>query len=268
MDLCASMEDGTTDTGGPVQRTGRRTAFRVIAYLMAASGAAFGLFTAVIGIVDESQKIHSLHNVVVASLLLILSAPAALAAARSPEHSRRPLVHLAAVGIAGIATMAISLTVDTFTLPFVLLVGVLWALHQSRDPALPEGRPSPLLLALALAAAIPLVVYAWGQAELQRIDDVSEHDQFFHWVETSFYAVAVLLLGLLASLRPAAYRLSGWSAAAALAILASASLVFADYPSALDTPWAWAALAGSLTFLGVLEWESRRKSPHAGSDSI
>jgi cytochrome bd-type quinol oxidase subunit 2 len=261
------MDDGKPTMTRQGERTRRRTAFRVISIVMAVSGLAFGLFTVVFGLIDKNQKIHSVHNVVVGSLLIVLSAPAAIAAARSPEHSRRPLVHLAAVGIAGIVTMAMSFTLDPFTLPFVLLVGVLWALRQSRDPALPQGRPSPILLVLILAAAIPLAVYAWGQAELQRVDEFSEHDQFFHWVETSFYAVAVLLLGLLASLRPAAYRLSGWSAAAALAILAGASLVFTDYPSALDSSWAWAALAGSLVFLSVLEGESRRKTLHDASAS-
>lgn len=240
------------------QSTGRRRAFRVIAMLMAVSGVAFGLFTAIFGIIEESQRIHAFHNAVVASLLLVLSAPAALVAARAPERSGRPLVHLAAVGIAGLITMALSLTLDPFTLPFIVLVGVLWALRPNREHQIPAGRPSPILLVLVLAAAVPLVVYALGQADLQRIDSSSEHADFYHWVETSFYSVAVLLLGLLTALRPAAHRLSAWSAGVALAVLGGASLALKNHASALDTPWAWAALVGSLVFLVVAEWESRR----------
>jgi hypothetical protein len=245
----------------PAARARRRTAFVVISMIMAVSAGAFGLFTVVFGIVDRGQRIHSVHNVVVGSLLLVLSAPAALAAARSPERSSRLLVHLTAVGIAGIATMAMSLTLDPFTLPFVLLVGLLWTLRQNRDRAYPEEHSSPILAPLALAAAVPLLAYAWGQAELQRVDQTSEHAELFHWVETSFLAVAIVFLGLLASLRPRAYRLSGRSAASVLAILAGASLFFQGYPSALEPGWAWAALAGSLAFLAVLEWESRTKAP-------
>jgi hypothetical protein len=108
-----------------------------------------------------------------------------------------------------------------------------------------------------------LVAYALGQAELQRIDSSSEHAERFHWVEGSFYAIAILLLGLLAAVRPAAFRMTAWIAATALAILSVASLALQTYPSALETGWAWAAVAGSAVFVGVAEWERRRAVPLA-----
>ena len=225
---------------------------------MAMSALAFGLFTAVLGIVSESQAIHGFHNAVVATLLVVISAPAAIAAARAPERSIGPLVHLSVVGVAGLITMALGLTVDPFTLPFIVLVGVLWAVRPSRERPFPRGRPSPILLALVLAAAVPLVAYALGQAELQRIDSTSEHAEFYHWVETSFTAVAVLLLGLLTAVRPVASRLSARSAGVALAVLGGASLALPGRASALDAEWAWAALAGGLVFIAGAAWEARR----------
>lgn len=242
---------------GPPSR-GRRITFRVIATIMAVSGMAFGLFTAVFGVVSESQAIHGFHNAVVATLLVVLSASAAIAAARVPERSIGPLVHLSVVGVAGLITMVLSLTIDPFTLPFIVLVGVLWAVRPSRERPLPPGRPSPILLVLVLAGAVPLVAYALGQAELQRIDSTSEHAEFYHWVETSFTAVAVLLLGLLTTVRPAAYRLSAWSAGLALAVLGGASLALPGRASALDAEWAGAALAGGLVFVAGAVWEGRR----------
>jgi hypothetical protein len=235
----------------------RRTAFRVITLIMAVGGIGFGLFTWGSNLL-ESQRIHLFHNVAVGSLLVVLSGPAAIVAARDPEGSIRALTHLAAVGVAGVATMILAVTPDPFTLPFVVLVGVLWVLQVARGPAFPRGRFSPILLLLVAAAAVPLLAYAIGQAELQRIDDTSEHAEFFHWVELSFYAVAVLLLGLLGALRPAAYRLSAWAAGVGLAILGGASLAFSDRASALDPPWAWGALAGGAVFVAVAEWERRR----------
>jgi hypothetical protein len=240
------------------QPTGRRTAFRVIAAIMGVSGTAFGAFTAIFGIVSEDQRIHAFHNSVVATLLLVLAALPALLAARNPGHSTGPLMQLTMVGVAGLATMAIALTIDPFTLPFIALVGVLWILRPSRDPAIPVGRVSPLLLLLVLGAAIPLFVYAFGQAELQRLDQASEHAEFYHWVETSFYAAAIPLVALLAALRPVAYRLSAWSAGIAVAVLGEASLALPGYASALDTSWAWAALVGGIAFVGAAEWERRR----------
>jgi hypothetical protein len=237
---------------------GRRTAFRVIAAIMAVSAVAFGLVTAVVGIISEAQRIHAFHNTVVATLLLVLSAPPAIAAARSPERGTPALTHLVVLGVAGLATMALALKVDIFTLPFIVLAGVLLLLRVPRGPALGPGKPSLPLAVLVIAAAVPLVAYALGQAELQRIDATSEHAEFNHWVETSFTALAVLLLGGLAALRPARYRLSTWTAAVALAVLGAASLLFPGRASALDAPWAWTALAGSLAFVALAEWEVRR----------
>jgi hypothetical protein len=227
---------------------------------MAAAGVAFGLLSAVGSILSEEERIHSIHNIVVAGLLVVLTAPPLIAAARSPERSARQLMHLAVVGVAGLATMALGLVLDFFTLPVIVLVGVLWLLRPTREPPIPQGRVSPILLLLILVAAVPLVAYALGQAELQRIDSSSEHAERFHWVETSFYAVAILLLGLLAAMRPAAYRMTAWIAAIALAILGVASLALQDYPSALEAEWAWAALAGSILFMAISEWEARRAS--------
>jgi hypothetical protein len=245
-----------------------RTVLRVISIIMAVSAVAFGLFTAVFGIISEDQAIHAFHNTVVATLLLIVTAPAAIAMARSPERSAAPLMHLSAVGIAGLATMALSLTIDPFTLPVIVLVGVRWLLRPRREPAFAAGRPAPLLLLLVVAGAVPLVAYALTQAEHQRLDNISEHAQFYHWVETSFLAVAILLLGLLAALRPGAYRMSVWTAGLSLGILGVASLLLGDYASALDVPWAWAAVTGSVVFLAAAAWEGARDRRRARSPSV
>jgi hypothetical protein len=239
---------------------GRRTAFRVIAAVVAVSGFAFGLFTVVFGIASEDQRIHSFHNAVVGSLLLFLSAPPAAVAALAPERSTGALVHLAVVGLAGLATMALALTIDPFTLPVIVLIGVLWLLRPVRGQRFPRGRPSPVLAILALAAAVPLAAYAMTQAELQRLDPGSEHAEFYHWIETSFYAGSVLLLGLLVALRPAAFRASAWAAGAAAVVLGGASFLYPGYASALDASWAWAAVGGGIAFVVVAELEARRLS--------
>lgn len=236
----------------------RPTAMRVLAIIMVVGAIAFGLFTAVFGIVNPAQEPHAFHNVVVASLLIVLSAPPVIAVARAPGRAIRPLVILAAVAVAGLATMALSLTLDPFTLPFVVLIGVLWGLAPDRDGAFPPGRPSLLLAVLVLAAAGPLLIYAAGQADVQRTDHTSEHAAFFHWVETSFYAVAVVFLGALAARRPGAYRLAAWMGGVALALIGLGAILLPGYASALPSPWGWAALAGGVAFVAAAEWESRR----------
>jgi hypothetical protein len=237
---------------------GRLVATRIVGALQAVSAIAFGLITLILAVVDPAQEIHAFHNAMVAALLLVLSAPASIAIAVDPRRAVRPLVVLTVVGIAALATMALSLTIDPFTLPFVLILALQWALLPDRRGALPAGRPSTILLALVLVAAAPLMVYALAQAELQRVDHASEHAAFYHWVEASFAAVAVVLLGLLAAIRPAAYRLAGRSAGAGLAVLGAASIALGGFASAFDAPWGWAALTGGIVYVAVAEWQARR----------
>ena len=244
-----------------VRRSDRRErASRIVAGVMAVSAVAFGIVTLVVGVVVPAQVPHAFHNVIVASLLLVLSAPPVIQVARRPNSAHRAMGVLTIVGIAGLLTMTIAMTLDPFTLPFVILVGVLWALQFDR-PRIPPTEPtSAPLLALVLLGSVPLVLYALGQADLQRTDHASEHAAFFHWVETSFYAIAVLFLGLIAALYPMAYRLAALCAGVALVIMGAASIVFDGYASALPMPWGWAALVGGVLFIGAEEWEVRRRS--------
>ena len=238
----------------------RRTATRVIATILAVSAVAFGLVTVVLGIILPEQAPHAWHNAMVATLLIVVAAPPAIAVARSPGDAQRALTMLAAVAVAAVATMALSLTLDPFTLPFVIGIGVLWLLRPPNAPIVAAGRPGLLLALLVIVAAAPLVAYAVGQAELQRVDHASQHAAFFHWVEASFTAIAILLLGLLAALRPRTYRLAGLMAGAALGVLGASSILLGSYASAFTGIWAWASLAWGVAFLAVMALE-RRSSP-------
>jgi hypothetical protein len=234
----------------------------VIAWIMAVSAIAFGIVTVGTGILVEEMEVHAIHNVVVATLLLVISAPAALQAARYPDHPLPGLMQIAAIGVAGVATMALAVTLDPYTLPFIVLGGGLWVLWLRRPEreAFPAERPSIVLLALVAAAAVPLAIWTSDNARLQRIDDVSEHAELFHWVETSFFAATVLLLGLTAALRPRAFRMSVWSTGIALAIVGAASLTLSDHASSLQSPWGAIALVGGIAFVAAAEWEARRRT--------
>lgn len=227
----------------------RFKATRVIAGFMAGSAVLFGIFTAVFGIVAESQVIHAFHNVVVASLLLVLSAPPALAIARRPDQSDAPLITLTVLSAAALTTMAASLTIDPFTLPFVVFTGVLWTVRPSAERAPHDERPSWGLVFLVMAGAVPLIVYGLGQAELQRTLAGDEHGQFFHWVEASFYATGILFLGALSALRPRTQRMAGFSAGLGMSVFGLAALLLGGYVSAVSAPWAWLATVGGAAFI-------------------
>ncbi|HEX2180338.1 MAG TPA: hypothetical protein VHL54_12625 [Actinomycetota bacterium] len=240
---------------------GRQKTFRVIATMMAISGVVFGIFTGIFGIVSEDQQIHAFHNAVVAALLLVLSAPAAIAAARSREKAGAPVVHLVGLSIAGLGTMLLGQKADIFTLPFLAFVGALVALRVARFDGLAEGRWSLPLAILVAGSSVPLLSYALAEAKLQRIDTSSAHAELNHWVEMSFVAVGVLLLEALAAFRPAAFRLSAWSAGITLAMFGASSLAFSNHASAMSQPWGGVALLGGVVFIAVSELERRRLRP-------
>jgi hypothetical protein len=224
---------------------------------MALAAIGFGLFTIVFGIVGPNQQPHAFHNAIVAALLIVISAPPVIAIAMAPQRPIRPLVMLTAIGAAAVGTMLIAVTIDPFTVPFVVLSGVLWALAAERSEPFSDGRASAPLLVLSGLAAVALFPYAWEQAGLQRMDHASDHAALFHWVEMSFYAAAIPLLAALAAYRPRAYALAGRGAGVALIVLGGASLLFASYASALSPALAWAILAGGVMFLGGVEWQRR-----------
>src|SRR5688500_20400039 len=114
---------------------------RVIAWILALSGVAFGLFTIVFGLVGRDQEIHAVHNAVVASLLIVLTAPPMVAVAGAPERAIRPLVILAALAVAGLAAMALALPPHPSILPVLMLIGVAWRLAPRREGAVPPGPP-------------------------------------------------------------------------------------------------------------------------------
>jgi hypothetical protein len=237
--------------------TWRIRATRILAAVMAVAAIGFGLFTIVFGIVSPDQQPHAFHNAIVAALLIVISAPPVVAIAVAPERPIRPLVMLTAIGAAAVGTMLIAVTIDPFTLPFVVLSGLLWALAADRSDPFPDGRTSVPLLLLSGLAAVALFPYAWEQAGLQRIDHVSAHSAFYHWVEMSFYAATIPLLAALASFRPRDYAPAGRIAGVALIVFGGSSLLFVEYASALSPALAWAVMAGGAVFLGAVEVQRR-----------
>jgi hypothetical protein len=232
---------------------------RVIAWLLVATGIGFSLFTIVFGIVGPNQEIHSVHNAIVVGLISVLTVPPLVVVARHPDRAAPELLILIALVVVGVVAMAISLTPDPFTVPVLVLILVLWFLAPSRDGAVPAGRPSLPMLVLGVAALALLVPYVLGNAALSRIDQTSEHARFFHWVESAFFALGIPVLGLLAALRPHAYRIGTWCAGTGLALLGTVSVALPSLPSALSSPWSWLALVGGLAFIGLGEWEARRR---------
>ena len=74
-------------------------------------------------------------------------------------------------------------------------------------------------------------------------------------------AIAIVLAGLLASLKPHGWRIPAWCAGMAVVVYGLASVVFPDHPGAEERGWGSLAIAGGVLFIAAAEWEAKRASP-------
>ena len=76
-------------------------------------------------------------------------------------------------------------------------------------------------------------------------------------------SLMLLLFAVAPALGAAGWRLAAWMVGISMAIIAVGSLAYADHVSALDTQWAWLALAWAVAYVGVAEVAARRARPVA-----
>jgi peptidoglycan/LPS O-acetylase OafA/YrhL len=88
-----------------------------------------------------------------------------------------------------------------------------------------------------------------------------------HWTSMAGMALAIVLLGLLASLRTRGWRIVVWLAAAGSAVYGLASIVFATfpgtsfpYPGGEGVGWGLLAIVGGIALVAASELD-RRRSP-------
>ena len=164
---------------------------------------------------------HRVHDIAWGAFAVILVCGAAAAQLWRPE--RRPAAMqqlLACLAAGGISIAASGALVPSHLIRGAFLAvpaAVMLAMHPVRKDVLRVGRMSPLLAALAIVVAVPLVRFALEQVRIQRIDTVSPHGIAFHWGTMATLALSIVATMLVASSRAPGWRLSAWCAGAALA---------------------------------------------------
>jgi hypothetical protein len=144
--------------------------------------------------------------------------------------------------------------------PLVFLIpalALLWVLHPARAVLLrPAIRMSPLLVAIALLGAVPLIAYAVAMgAAGQDLAGPQHHVQRLSTMAA--LAVGIELTALLAALHTPGWRIPTWSVATALVVFGGASILFPEHPAAVGSAWGGLAIGGGLLFAAVAEWEAR-----------
>ena len=252
-----------TESGGAPPRNARRTTFIVLTVLFGL-GIGIGTFAfpslvaAWFGV--GGREIHRVHDLSWGALAGLLIALPFLLQARRPETKPAVMQGAAAAGLGLTLGWALSGQYIGALLPIVVTV-LLWWFHPSRGQSMRlGGRPEPIMGAFTVLAAIPLVIYAFDQASIQRVCvQGNPHCDELHYGSMAALCLALPLVALVASFRTPGWRIVARLAAAAAVVLGLASLLFPGLESSLGTSWGGVTIAGGVLFLAVAEWTARRK---------
>ena len=262
------------DQSTPAPSRARRIWFTVATCVFAA-GALGGLFGIgiVIGWFDNDEGgIHRVHDLGFGVLFGVILTVAFVAMIRRPEAKPSAFFQVLAVAVAAVVSGIVSANGGYLLIALIVAVAaaILSALHPGRAALLRSARNlSPHMTAVALAGAVPLVWFGLTMAKLQRDGPPADpHVQMGHWATMAAMSFALVLVGLLASVRLRGWRISAWCAGLGAAVYGLASIVFhrfpgtdIRYPGSEGIGWGVVAMLGGLGFAAVAEWDARRSRP-------
>lgn len=238
-----------------------RLAFRIMSGVFGVFALGTSVPFAIGSFVDDTQDIHLIHNLSGAAVYGVLLGVGLIALAARPEAYPSVFqgLMLASVGALIGGLLAGDLGEGFwFVVPVVTLV--LFALYPGRAAFLKVGTVQPGLLVLVSAAAIPVIAYALTQGSLQTNgSDLDPHVEAYHYGGQAVGLLMLLLFAVAPGLGAAGWRLAAWLVGISMATIALGSLAYDDHASALDTPWAWAALAWAVAYVAVAEVSGRRR---------
>ena len=235
------------------------TAFRVLAGIGAVFLGGFTLFFAIATWAGaDDQQVHALHNTAGVAVYLPLFVLPLIAAIRDPVGTVALFRVSVAASIAVVVAGVIGGTILSASITFAVVLLLLW-LHPARHDVVRLGRPDVALLALVAVAAIPAVAYGLDQAALQADRPTTDpHKEFEHYAAMAAAAAGFVLAGAVAAFSGRGDRIARWLVGLGGAALAVTFLAYPDHASAIDGPWAMAALVASVLYLALTEIRARR----------
>jgi hypothetical protein len=217
-------------------------------------------------LIEDSVSPHHIHSLAHAAVSIAI-----LVALGSQLW--RPALHIAGIhqlvfiALATAAADALSARFGGLEVILVVFVALLVPLHPARRQVLHLGGVRFRTLGFAALACVPLVVYALGQARLQRAGFDPAHADPGHWSWMAGLGLVIGLLAVLAAIVPSGRRIPGYTAAAIMATFGAGSLIFAAEPSAIGAAWALVGILGSLVFIAVLETDHSDSSTVASQSA-
>jgi hypothetical protein len=238
----------------------RSLAFDLLAGVLGVVSAAFGLLS-IVSALRVERTVHRLHDLGPGIVLAVVMAPAAFALLGARKRSIAGLQQAAAVVIAWTIAGALSRTFDPLFGMFLVLTVLLAVLHPARGRllALPR-RPSLVMGLIAVAAAVPLILYAANQAGLQRWTVQSNpHAAEAHYAGMAEMALAFVLVAFVGASRTDGWRLPAWCAGLAAAAFGAASVGTPYVEGSFGTSGGVIAILGGIAFIAAAAVQSRRE---------
>ena len=153
------------------------------------------------------------------------------------------------------------------SLLFLAALAILVTLHPARREFFKPGpRLSPTLAAISVLGAVPAIVYAVSML-VQARQFVGPPHHADRFAEMAAAAIAIVLVGMLASLQSQGWRISAWSAGAASIVVGMASVVFPDAPGAVGRVWGTLAVGAGVLFLVLAELKTIRSAAKSATPS-
>jgi len=210
---------------------------------------------------DPHHRIHDLTF----SFLFGTGVVGLLAQLRRPSKNVAGMLMALIPWIALVLAAVLSNTPPRFApLPILgaltLLATILHPTGRGLFSSFSVSRVNRVMLALVVIAAVPLLALASINIGLQGTVP-NDHAALGHYGFMAAFSFTVIAVGLLASLRPAGWRLTAWVAGLLPAFLAIASVVFPDVDSRLGLGWALAAMAWYVVFIAAAELTQDTESP-------
>lgn len=223
---------------------------------------------------DQNVTAHRIHDFGL-SLLFWTAAIGLLAQLRNPRRNVAGQL-MAIVPWAGLL-IAFALTSHWAPAPIVAVFGGLSVLAAIVHPsgrglveAVSVSGVNRVLLALVIVAAVPLLAFAVTQIGLQTgtIEPAHDHGEAGHdhqevhqeHVESGHFAlmmalsIAIIGVGLVASLRPPGWRLAAWVTGGLPVVIGIASLVYPEAASSADLIWGIAAVFWGVLFITTAQY--------------
>jgi hypothetical protein len=282
----------------------RRVAFGVVAALLAlAHFFLTPLPFAVLGwfIEEEGIRSHRVHEICF-GMAFALSLAALVVVMRRPDEKVAQMYQVVIpLWLLATAYIVVDRAFDPVILVFVVLPALLVAFHPRRALLIrPPVAPNRALAALAVAGAIPFLVFAVQEFstgfEASRVapdaleslpDDASTEEvdrrlreatgstkefvaarHYGHWSAMGGFTVSIVALAGIAALGIPGWGLAAWSSGLAAIGYGVVSLVFPDDASAALPVWAVLSIAWGVAFVVAGQMERRRtqgvRSPSRG----